>query len=63
MKAKTSHIKLNAKELAEILKVNKLTVIKMARGKQIPCEFINGRPVFYLNKLLAYFRKLENEVA
>ena len=62
MTLKTTRIKLTVKELAIILKINELTVVRMAKGKEIPCEFVNGRPFFYLHKLLTHFKKLEREL-
>jgi L-arabinose isomerase len=54
---------LTAEQLAALLNISEFTVKKLAREKQIPCEYINKRPIFSMDKIVAYFRKLEGGTA
>jgi excisionase family DNA binding protein len=50
---------LSAEELSLILGISEFTIKKLARSGELPCVFINRRPRFDLESLLAYFEKLE----
>ncbi|MDR0512662.1 MAG: hypothetical protein LBG93_06130 [Treponema sp.] len=56
---KTTQVPLSAQQLAALLCVSELTVVKLAKQKQIPCVFVKGRPKFDLNMLLNFFKVLE----
>ena len=49
----------SAEQLAVLLNISEFTVKKLAREKELPCEYINGQPMFNLNNVLAHFRKVE----
>jgi hypothetical protein len=53
----------SAEALARILNINEITVKKLAREKQIPCEFVKGRYRFNLKKMMKFFRELEGGAA
>lgn len=50
---------LTAAELSLILNISEFTIKRLARTKQLPCEYENNRPRFDLKTIIAYFRELE----
>jgi len=54
---------LNAAELAVILNISEFTVKKLARDKELPCKYINRRPVFNLELIIKHLQKLEGGAA
>jgi hypothetical protein len=60
---KKKRILLNAEQLSLILNISEFTVKKLARARELPCTFINRRPLFNLNVVLQHFKKLEGGAA
>jgi hypothetical protein len=54
---------LNAEQLALIFNISEFTVKKLAREKELPCIFINRRPLFNLDVILKHLQKLEGGAA
>jgi hypothetical protein len=50
---------LTAAELSQILDISEFTIKRLARTKQLPCEYEHNRPRFNLEVIIAYFRELE----
>jgi hypothetical protein len=46
---------LNAEQLALIFNISEFTVKKLAREKELPCIFINRRPLFNLDVIIDLF--------
>jgi hypothetical protein len=61
MKKETSLV--NAEQLSLILNISEFTIKKLARSKEIPCNYINGRIVFSMESVLARFKELEGGAA
>jgi hypothetical protein len=54
---------LNAEQLSLILNISEFTVKKLARERELPCTFINRRPLFNLDIILQHLQKLEGGAA
>jgi hypothetical protein len=54
---------LTAGELSLILSVSEATVKKLAKEKEIPCAYVNRRPVFNWTVLVKRFQELEGGAA
>jgi len=54
---------LNAEQLSLMLNVSEFTVKKLAKAKELPCTFINRRPLFDLNIVIKQFEKLDGGAA
>jgi hypothetical protein len=54
---------LTAGELSLILSVSEKTIKKLAKEKEIPCNYVNRRPVFNWTAVAKRFRKLEGGAA
>jgi hypothetical protein len=50
---------LNAEQLSLILNISEFTVKKLAKGKEIPCTYVNRRPQFNLDVIMKHFSRLE----
>jgi hypothetical protein len=53
----------NAEQLSLILNVSEFTIKKLARSKEIPCSYINGKIAFSMESVLARFKELEGGAA
>ena len=53
---------LTAEELAEILNISVFTVLKLGRAGELPCKYVNNRPLYNFKRILAHFRKLEGGI-
>jgi hypothetical protein len=53
---------LTAEELSRILNISEFTIKKLARNKDLPCEYVSRQPRFTLERLFEYFKMLEGEV-
>lgn len=49
----------SAEELSRILNISEFTIKKLARNKELPCEYVKRRPQFSLERLFEYFKELE----
>jgi hypothetical protein len=54
---------LNAEQLSLILNISEFTVKKLAREKELPCTFVNRRPLFDLDVITKHFAELEGGAA
>ena len=54
MKTEKSDL-LNAKQLSIILEISDKTVKKQAKDKELPCEFVNRRPLFKMSAILGLY--------
>jgi len=54
---------LNAEQLALIFGISEKTLKRLAKDKEIPCEFINRRPRFKMNQIIKHFEGLEGGAA
>ncbi|GBU27611.1 hypothetical protein R84B8_01145 [Treponema sp. R8-4-B8] len=54
---------LNAEQVSLILNISEKTVKKLAKEKELPCDFINRRPHFNWNVLIKRFHELEGGAA
>jgi hypothetical protein len=54
---------LTAGELSLILSISETTVKKLAKEKEIPCNYVNRRPVFNWNAVIKRFQELEGGAA
>jgi hypothetical protein len=50
---------LTAEQLSLIPGISEFTVKKLARSKELPCEYVNRRPQFDIEALFGYFGRLE----
>jgi hypothetical protein len=50
---------LNAEQVSLIFGISEQTVKKLAKDKELPCEFVNRRPQFNWNILVKHLRELE----
>jgi hypothetical protein len=50
---------LTAEELSLILSISEFTVKKLARTKQLPCNYAGRQPKFNLYQVLKHFQRLE----
>jgi len=50
---------LNAEQLSLVLNISEFTVKKLARDKELPCTYVNRRPLFDMDALLKHFKRLE----
>jgi hypothetical protein len=50
-------------QLSLLLNISEFTVKKLARLKEIPCNYIKGRIVFDLESVLERFKELEGGAA
>jgi len=55
--SRITHI--TAEQLSIMLNISEFTVKKLARSKEIPCNYIKGKIVFSMDKVLARFKELE----
>jgi len=53
----------NAEQLSLILNISEFTVKKLARERDLPCTFVNRRPLFDLDVILKHFDGLEGGAA
>jgi len=53
----------NAEQMSHILNISEQTVKKLAKGMEIPCSFVNRRPVFSWDALIRRFQELEGGAA
>jgi len=60
---KKDAIPLNAEQLSLMLNISEFTVKKLAREKELPCEYVNRRPQFDLDIILQHFEQLEGGAA
>ena len=61
--AKENQFVLNAEQLSLILNISEQTVKKLAKEKELPCTYVNRRPVFNWNTLIIRFQELEGGAA
>jgi hypothetical protein len=61
MKEETTLI--TAEQLSLILNISEFTVKKLARSKEIPCNYTKGKIVFNLESVLARCKELEGGAA
>jgi hypothetical protein len=54
---------LTAGQLSLILNISETTVKKLAKEKEIPCTYVNRRPVFNWNAVIKRFQELEGGAA
>jgi len=52
-----------AEQLSLILNISEFTVKKLARLKEIPCNYLKGKIVFSLESVLLRFKDLEGGAA
>ena len=55
--------KLNAGEVAQIFEISENTVKKLAKAGDLPCKYINRRPLFCTDELKRHFERLEGGAA
>jgi hypothetical protein len=60
---KKNTVLLTAGQVSLILGVSELTVKKLAKEKEIPCAYVNRRPVFSWALLIERFQELEGGAA
>ena len=54
---------LNAAQLSLILDISEKTVKKLAKDKELPCEYWNRQPRFEMNVIIKHFERLEGGAA
>ena len=54
---------LNAEQVSLILNISEQTVKKLAKEREIPCDYVNRRPVFNWDTLIRRFQELEGGAA
>ena len=54
---------LNTEQLALIFGISEKTVKRLAKDKEIPCEYVNRRPHFKMNQIIKHFERLEGGAA
>ena len=59
MKKKT----LSVKQIAQIFEVSENTVKRLAKTGELPCKYINRRPLFCTDELKRHFERLEGGAA
>jgi len=52
-----------AEQLSLVLNISEFTVKKLARDGELPCTYVNRRPLFDMDVLLKHFQKLEGGAA
>jgi hypothetical protein len=60
---KKNPILLSAEELSQILKISEFTIKKLAKSKELPCIYVNRKPMFRLDALLKLFARMEGGAA
>lgn len=63
MKDKKGSALMSAKELSPILGISEFTIKKLARSNELPCTYVNRRPLFNMGVLMRHFKKLEGGTA
>jgi len=53
----------NAEQLSLLLNVSEFTVKKLAKTRELPCIFVNRRPLFDLDTVIKQFEKLDGGAA
>ena len=51
--------KMNVEELAKVLDVQKITVKRLGKTKQLPCTYNKSKMYFDFDKVLKHFKFLE----
>jgi len=59
MKQNPKQQTLDVKQLSFILGISEFTVRKLAKGKELPCTYVNRQPKFEMADLLDFFTCLE----
>jgi len=52
-----------AEQLSLMLGISEFTVKKLARSKEIPCNYVKGKIVFSIDKVISRLKELEGGAA